>query len=311
MEETKSNMNIKRDYKNISPLMAKESNLPIRPILKKPYYQMVKYLNEQRTNQKFLFQAFCGIGKSRPMYNIIFDCSYYLIVFVFPFINLLTQFKEDYISRIETDKKFKILSICSAKEKGRVTKITTNTVDIKATLSSKKKKIILVTYQSLKTLYDCLENRIDLCIFDEAHHSVGKEIKSLIYSNPKYDNAVFFTATPTNKHGISMYEEGVDSHCGKRIVNATFIDGLNSGTLVPFEIRVNIMNNQNHDTQSKINRIYEMIINNIFLTGNNRVLTFHTYANSNDTSTSSYSDSDIDSDSEESVSKAEVVEEKK
>jgi superfamily II DNA or RNA helicase len=321
MEETKSNMNIKRDYKNISPLMAEESKLPIRPILKKPYYQLVQSLNEQRTNQKFLFQAFCGIGKSRPMYNIIFDCynTYDLIVFVFPFINLLTQFKEDYISRIETDKQFKILSICSAKEKGRVTKITTNTVDIKATLSSNKKKIILVTYQSLKTLYDCLENRIDLCIFDEAHHSVGKESKSLIYTNPKYDNAVFFTATPANKHGITMYEEGIDSHCGKRIVNATFIDGLNSDTLVPFEIRGNIMNNQKHDVQSKINRIYEIIIRNIFLTGNNRVLTFHTYANSNDTSTSSYGDSDFDSNVESDIesdfseesAKVEVVEEKK
>jgi superfamily II DNA or RNA helicase len=321
MEETKSNMNIKRDYKNISPLMAEESKLPIRPILKKPYYQLVQSLNEQRTNQKFLFQAFCGIGKSRPMYNLIFDCynTYDLIVFVFPFINLLTQFKDDYISRIETDKQFKILSICSVKEKGRVTKITTNPVDIKATLSSNKKKIILVTYQSLKTLYDCLENRIDLCIFDEAHHSVGKESKSLIYTNPKYDNAVFFTATPANKHGITMYEEGIDSHCGKRIVNATFIDGLNSDTLVPFEIRGNIMNNQNHDVPSKINRIYEIIIRNIFLTGNNRVLTFHTYANSNDTSTSSYGDSDFDSNVESDIesdfseesAKVEVVEEKK
>jgi len=258
-------------------------HLPIRPILKDSYSNMILKL-KNTDDSKFLFQAFCGLGKSRPMYNLIFDYVKPLIVFVFPFINLLTQFNTDYIeqssrplvdieqsSRPRVDKNFSFLSICSDTENQSSTDRTT----IKRVLKSKKRKVILVTYQSLQTLYDCLielEIKIDLCIFDEAHHSISSKCKNLIYTEPQYLKAIFFTATPREKNGIDMLTD-----CGERIANATYIDGLNSDALNEFEIIGNIMNNNQN---TKIIQIYEIISRNILSTENNRVLTFHSYANS-------------------------------
>lgn len=99
------------------------------------------------------------------------------------------------------DKNFSILSICSDSQS------STDRTTIERVLKSKKRKVILVTYQSLQTLYDCLielEIKIDLCIFDEAHHSISSKCKNLIYIEPQYLKAIFFTATQREKNGIDM-----------------------------------------------------------------------------------------------------------
>lgn len=74
-------------------------HLPIRPILKDSYSNMIIKL-KNTDESRFLFQAFCGLGKSRPMYNLIFDYVNSLNVFVFPFINL-TQFNTYRLYRTE------------------------------------------------------------------------------------------------------------------------------------------------------------------------------------------------------------------
>ena len=259
-------------------------HLPIRPILSEPYSIMTEKLLDP-TVSTMLIQAFCGLGKSRLMYNIIFDYLSDLTVFVFPYINLLKQFNSDYIHNcgLNSNNDFSILSICSIDESQALISATTDKNKIKRALNSKRRKIILVTYQSLETLYDCLivrKKKIDLCIFDEAHHSVSPIYKRLIYIDTQYEKALFFTATPRNSNGIIMHDGTTDSHCGERIANATYIDGLNSDALNEFQIIGNITNNVQEEMKLKIVRIYEIMIRNILSTENNRVLTFHTYANS-------------------------------
>ena len=52
------------------------SNLvELRDVLQEPYQDLIhKFeLVDYNSNKNFLFQAFCGIGKSRVMYKTIFD----------------------------------------------------------------------------------------------------------------------------------------------------------------------------------------------------------------------------------------------
>ena len=99
--------------------MTSMPHLDIRPILQEPYSIMIRKLDEQDTHtntyihKKLLFQAFCGLGKSRVMYNLISDTIRDLIVYVFPYINLLKQFNNDYIQNFNANNEFSIISICS------------------------------------------------------------------------------------------------------------------------------------------------------------------------------------------------------
>ena len=58
-------------------------------------------------------------------------------------------------------------------------------------------------------------------IFDEAHHIVGGKIQDIVFNNDELDEIVdktrFYTATPVNKNGITMYdrEHPENSDCGQ------------------------------------------------------------------------------------------------
>jgi|LakMenEpi03Aug12_release.lakeMendotaPanAssembly.Ray.scaffolds.fasta_scaffold604696_1 hypothetical protein len=118
-------------------------HLPVRPILSEPYSIMKEQLLDP-TVSTMLIQAFCGLGKSRLMYNIIFDYLSDLTVFVFPYINLLKQFNSDYIRNcgLNSNNDFSILSICSIDESQALISATTDKNKIKRVINSKRRKII-------------------------------------------------------------------------------------------------------------------------------------------------------------------------
>ena len=57
-------------------------------------------------------------------------------------------------------------------------------------------------------------------IYDEAHHIVDDKIQNVVFNNDALDAIVdktrFYSATPVNKNGITMYDKGVldNSDCG-------------------------------------------------------------------------------------------------
>ena len=219
-------------------------------------------------NNKCIVKMFCGTGKSLLMRKCKNVQNQKLVVYVFPSLSLIDQFCTDYFTKVGFPTPFKISSENDS---------TTDSALIKAELKNKKNKIICVTYQSYETLLKNLgSTKIDVCIYDEAHHAVGETYKKLIFEQEEsVVKQIFFTATPKNANGIIMYnrdnlEAGM---CGKLVYDYTYLRGLNDGYVNPFEIRVDMY------TENTNKSVYESIARAILVSENNRVLTFHADVN--------------------------------
>jgi superfamily II DNA or RNA helicase/SAM-dependent methyltransferase len=133
--------------------------------------------------------------------------------------------------------------------------------------------ITLVTYQSLNVLIDNTPGvTFDMCIFDEAHNSIGCDNQKHIYKlKDKYKKQIFLTATPKNGNNIVMHDvNGLkESDCGYLLYDYTYYSGVKDNILNPFEIRVDI------STEDTNYSVYESIARAILTTNNSRVLTFH------------------------------------
>jgi len=223
---------------------------------------------ELRNANKCIVKMFCGTGKSLLMRKCKSAQNQQLVVYVFPSLSLIDQFCMDYFTKVGFASPFKISSENDS---------TTDSACIKAELKKKKNKIICVTYQSYKTLLDNLgSTKIDVCIYDEAHHAVGETYQKLIFEQEEsVVKQIFFTATPKNANGIVMYDrDNLDAGmCGKLVYDYSYLRGLSDGYVNPFEIRVDMY------TENTNKSVYESIARAILVSGNNRVLTFHADVN--------------------------------
>ena len=223
---------------------------------------------ELEENDKCLVKMFCGTGKSLIMkeLQLLKDKTFY--AYVFPSLSLIEQFCCDYL------KHKKYLKISSDD------KSTTDLNTIENYLKNKKQKckIICITYQSFHLIVNLLEKlslKLQVCIFDEAHHAVGETYQRLIFENDVCEKQIFFTATPKNANGIVMLDRYYTEKnmCGKLVYDYSYLKGVNEEYLNPFEIRIDMyIENTNKS-------VYESIVRAIFTSGNNRVLTFHSDVN--------------------------------
>ena len=225
-----------------------------------------------------MLKLFCGVGKSMVQ---IMLCHYYMYklhkkskktcVVVFPTLNLLNQFENDYVSKYlrgrgeEEGEDIYIRSICSE------TDGTTDISKIKNILSEDSHKLILITYQSFHLLSEA-EIQVDLCIFDEAHHVVGEKNQTLVFNNDtRFKYRLYFTATPVNKNGVVMYDKFDKSRnqCGEMLYNYSYYNGLKDDILQDFNICLDF------STDTTNNNTYESIARAALKTGNHRILSFH------------------------------------
>ena len=262
-----------------------------------------------------LIKMFCGSGKSFVIYHSILEFGSNLSIIVVPSINLISQFNNDYLfdkqmkdyNERKFNKEFDIMTICSKnelKEKdfSKEIKLTTEPEKITDFLLNEEDKLILITYQSLETLFEVLKENsinVDLICFDEAHHICGDKTKELLFENEYVDEYVdkmlFFTATPVNKNKICMYNppteitindenyEIIDdnnsfidddydeeiSHCGSMIYEYMHKKGVYDNRLNDFQVRVDLY------TENTDKSVFEAMSRSILETGNSRVLTFH------------------------------------
>jgi len=239
---------------------------------------------ELRTANKCIVKMFCGTGKSLLMRKCKSAQNQQLVVYVFPSLSLIDQFCTDYFTKVGFASPFKISSDKDMKESEdgngkKTTKktSTTNPEDIINFIKERQNKIICVTYQSYNTLLENLgSTKIDVCIYDEAHHAVGETYQKLIFEQEESAvKQIFFTATPKNANGIVMYDrDNLDAGmCGKLVYDYSYLQGLRNGYVNPFEIRVDMY------TENTKRSVYESIARAILVSGNNRVLTFHADVN--------------------------------
>ena len=230
-------------------------------------------------NNKCIVKMFCGTGKSLIMRNCKIIKNKKLVVFVFPSLSLITQFYEEYLNDYPKENMLIISSLNDHES-------TTESNQITNFLSKQTNKIICVTYQSFQTLLDNLKDtKINVCLFDEAHHAVGETYQKLIFKNNICEKQIFFTATPKNANGIIMYDrENINAGmCGKLVYDYSYLRGINEEYLNPFEIRIDMY------TENTNKSVFECIARAILTTDNNRVLTFHSDVNTDrDTSVKNF-----------------------
>ena len=225
--------------------------------------------DELLLNNKCIVKMFCGTGKSLLMRKCKYAQNQKLVVYVFPSLGLIKQFCEEYFIKAGYKSPFKISSEDDS---------TTDPMLIQTEILKEENKIICVTYQSYKTLLDNIgSNKIDVCIYDEAHHAVGQTYQNLIFVNNENTckKQIFFTATPKNANGIVMYDlNNIESGmCGKLVYDYSYLRGLNENYLNPFQIRVDMY------TSNTNKSVFESIARTILVSGNSRVLTFHADVN--------------------------------
>lgn len=266
---------------------------------------------ELLVSDKCIVKMFCGAGKSLLMRYCKINHDKSLVVYVFPSLGLIDQFYKKYLKKFRDFPLENVLKICSENEattkknsseneaseneafenKASENKATTNTDIIRKFLSKQNNKIICVTYNSFHLLKDNLglNQKVNVCNFDEAHHIVGHTYQKLIFENDFCEKQIFFTATPKNANGIIMYDrERIDAGmCGKLVYDYSYLRGMNEGYLNPFEIRITM------STENTNKSVYESIARAILSTGNTRVLTFHSDVNTErDTSVNNFVNDD-------------------
>jgi superfamily II DNA or RNA helicase len=223
-------------------------------------------LNEDK---RCVVVMFCGTGKSLVMRYCKIVQDKQLVVYVFPSLSLIEQFHSSYLMDFD---QVNLLKVSSDEE----SESTTDYDDIMSFLCKSDNKIVCVTYKSYETLTCCLgDNRIDVCIYDEAHHVVGEKYQQAILDTDYCDKQVFFTATPRNANGIVMMDTNQPDIgvCGEVVYKYNYFRGVMEGYLNAFDVRIDFY------SENTNNSVYESIARAILASGNSRVLTFHADVN--------------------------------
>ena len=265
------------------------------------YEHQNKAIDKQNKHNKCLINMWCGTGKTRTFTTNLFIKHLKMNVIVFPSLGLINQYCNDYILSHEdimyTEfEKYKCLAFCSdddgkLKSKGQI-QFTSSNKTLHTFLKKKDNKIILVTYQSFEKFINiCVSSdiKINNLIFDEAHHIIGDKIQNIVFNNEKLDYIVdytrFYTATPINKNGISMYnkDEPENSHCGPLAYEYLYYQAVEDKICKPFETHINLYI-QKTEYKNKYQPIFESIIRECLSGKYNywNVLTYHSFVNEND-----------------------------
>lgn len=255
------------------------------------YPHQEKCIDSKKGLPKSLINIWCGGGKTRIIVYSIFDDNQPVNVIVFPSLGLINQFNNDYIlceDFMDYFKEYQCLSVCSDSEsklkiKTDIIRYTTKESIIKSYLKKAGKKLFTVTYQSLEMFMDIIveaETTINRLYYDEAHHILGSNIQNIVFKNDKLNALIekteFYTATPDNKNGITMYdrENPGNSDCGPIAYEYLFYQAVEDGISKDFTMK--LMLYPKNDVDMYIN-LFESIFRECFSGDYDywNILTFH------------------------------------
>ena len=195
------------------------SQEPIKKSVKLRSYQMdivdktVEYFNDH--DRGYISMA-CGTGKTLTSYRINRRFDNRFIVIAVPSLQLANQFYNEWAYSSKLDNLgYRFLIIGSDSDVENKDHIdnglfhTTDRQEIKHAVNTYEKLVLVVTYQSSHLLKK-LDRVIDLCIFDEAHKTVGNSQKlfgCLLKTKVKITKRLFMTATPKFYLGNDIEEK--------------------------------------------------------------------------------------------------------
>jgi superfamily II DNA or RNA helicase len=223
-----------------------------------------------------LINMFCGTGKSLVIQTILTTLAAPVSVVVFPSLALIRQFSKTNVLHDNSDLHGHELINISSEWLEDIAS-TTDLTEITVFLQNQRgqAKLILVTYQSFDVLLAALaqcQQRVDVILYDEAHHVTGDKNKDLVFDSARNlsKKRVYLTATPVNRNGIKMrVEEDDDISDVGPMYEYPYLQALDDGYLAEFEVRADLYTNDTNQC------IYEAIARAILTTGNTRVMTFH------------------------------------
>jgi len=264
------------------------------------YNHQKEAIESQKGRKKCLINMWCGTGKTRTFTFDLFMNNEQTNVIVFPSLGLINQYCNDYALSTEEQfkaefEKYNCLAFCSdddgkLKSRGKI-QFTTDEKKLNTFLKKKDKQIILVTYQSFEKFINiCINKNINInnLIFDEAHHIVGK-IQDIVFNNDELDDIVdktrFYTATPVNKNGITMYDRDhpENSDCGPLAYEYLYYQAVEDRVCKPFETQISLYT-QKKEYTNKYQPVFESIIR-ACLSGKYKywnILTYHYFVNVNE-----------------------------
>ncbi len=208
----------------------------------------------------------CGTGKTLTSYWIDKEMHNSVVIVAVPSLYLLSQMHGDWSAQMASEKrKYNFILIGSdadydeAKCDFKHLLLTTNTDEIakKLTYLMKQKKIlktcIITTYQSADRLVAALKQTNitpNMCIFDEAHKTVGQKDKqfSLLLDDNiiKIDNRLFMTATQRYFNGNDDNILSMDdvNWYGQNIATFNTSSAIKNGLLVDYQIVMMYINDE-------------------------------------------------------------------
>ena len=201
-------------------------------------------------DNKYLFNIFCGLGKSLIMMASLFLAvsktpgkSFLVVV---PSLELIKQFYFDYILKFQDQLNDTLVLNVSTEIMDDIIS-TENIMTICDALMDKRSKIILCCEKSLEKIVKASRltgQNMAMTLFDEAHHLKGQTYRKLVFgeSGTALDGAFglarFFTGTPVNQTGFVMInrENPEENICGEVAFEMSYWEGYIGGFLQSFEI---------------------------------------------------------------------------
>lgn len=255
------------------------------------YPHQEECIDSKKGLPKSLINIWCGGGKTRIIVYSIFDDNQLVNVIVFPSLGLINQFNNDYIlckDFMDYFKEYQCLSVCSDSEsklkiKTDIIRYTTKESIIKNYLKKDCKKLFTVTYQSLEMFMKIIvdtNTTINRLYYDEAHHILGSNIQNVVFKNDELNSLIekteFYTATPDNKNGITMYdrENPENSDCGPIAYEYLFYQAVEDGISKDFTMKLMLYPKTEDDMYINL---FESIFRECFSGEYNywNILTFH------------------------------------
>jgi superfamily II DNA or RNA helicase len=209
-----------------------------------------------------LINIFCGLGKSRIMFELLQGRYRKGLKFaVMSNLNLMRQFCADYLHG-----RLPYMPFCTLQDTEGVSEATTDAAMARDFMEQHEDGIIAVTYHSLELLTNEALGDFKPTVFFDESHNLQQETRKWAVTEPRFSQRLFFSATPSKNNGEPLFKY-------------SYTEALEHedewGQPEPFAQDVRLHVGSYVDNGAGPHDNVELLIKTAVLTGNMRCLSFH------------------------------------